>query len=42
MGLLILKTERLLLRSWSEIDAESLYAYAKDAEIGMDLHVILE
>lgn len=29
-----LKTERLLLRPWQEVDAESLYEYAKDSEVG--------
>lgn len=28
------KTERLLLRPWKETDAESLYEYAKDPEVG--------
>ena len=27
-------TERLLLRTWKETDAESLYEYAKDPEVG--------
>ena len=27
-------TERLILRAWQESDAESLYKYAKDPEIG--------
>ena len=31
---MILKTERLLLRPWSEDDAEALYEYAKDPRIG--------
>ena len=30
----MLQTERLLLRPWQESDAESLYAYAKDSDIG--------
>ena len=30
----ILRTERLILRPWRESDAESLYAYAKDPDIG--------
>lgn len=30
----ILETERLILRPWSEADAESLYEYAKDPEVG--------
>lgn len=29
-----LTTERLLLRPWQETDAESLYEYAKDSEVG--------
>lgn len=29
-----LETERLILRPWSEDDAEDLYKYASDAEIG--------
>lgn len=28
------KTERLILRPWKETDAESLYQYAKDPEVG--------
>lgn len=28
------KTERLILRPWKETDAESLYEYAKDPEVG--------
>lgn len=31
---MILQTERLTLRPWTEADAESLYEYAKDPEIG--------
>ena len=31
----ILHTERLTLRPWTEADAESLYKYAKDPEIGI-------
>jgi len=31
---MILKTERLILRPWKESDAESLYEYAKDPEVG--------
>ena len=27
-------TERLILRPWQESDAESLYKYARDPEIG--------
>ena len=30
----ILETQRLILRPWQESDAESLYEYAKDPEIG--------
>lgn len=30
----ILRTERLILRPWRESDAESLYAYAKDPDVG--------
>ena len=29
-----LKTERLILRPWTETDAESLYEYAKSPEVG--------
>ena len=29
-----LYTERLILRPWEETDAESLYEYAKDSEVG--------
>ena len=29
-----LKTERLILRCWKDSDAESLYAYAKDPDVG--------
>lgn len=29
-----LETERLILRPWKESDAESLYEYAKDSEVG--------
>ena len=28
------RTERLLLRPWRESDAESLYEYARDPEVG--------
>ena len=28
------ETERLILRPWEESDAESLYEYAKDTEVG--------
>ena len=31
---MILKTERLILRPWYEEDAEDLYKYAKDPDIG--------
>ena len=31
---LTLETERLILRPWEEGDAESLYQYAKDPEVG--------
>lgn len=31
---MILTTERLLLRPWKEMDAESLYEYAKDPDVG--------
>lgn len=31
---MILETERLILRPWSEDDAEALYEYAKDPEVG--------
>lgn len=31
---MILKTERLILRPWKETDAENLYAYASDPEVG--------
>lgn len=31
---MILETERLILRRWKESDAENLYEYAKDAEVG--------
>ncbi len=30
----MLQTERLVLRPWNEADAESLYEYAKDPEVG--------
>ena len=29
-----LKTERLILRPWKESDAQSLYEYAKDPDVG--------
>ena len=31
---MILRTERLVLRPWNEADAESVYEYAKDPDIG--------
>ncbi|MBD5469308.1 MAG: GNAT family N-acetyltransferase [Lachnospiraceae bacterium] len=31
---MILETERLMLRPWNESDAESLYEYAKDPDVG--------
>lgn len=31
---MMLNTERLILRPWEETDAESLYEYAKDPEVG--------
>ncbi len=31
----MMQTERLILRPWQETDAESLYAYAKDPDIGL-------
>ena len=31
---MILETERILLRPWNEEDAESVYLYAKDPDIG--------
>ena len=31
---MILTTDRLILRPWTEKDAESLYKYAKDPDIG--------
>ena len=34
MKILILETERLILRPWAESDAEDLYKYAKDPLIG--------
>lgn len=30
----MLETKRLILRPWSEEDAETLYRYAKDPEVG--------
>ena len=29
-----LETERLILRPWSEEDAQDLYVYAKDPQVG--------
>lgn len=31
---MVLNTERLVLRPWNKADAESLYEYAKDPEVG--------
>ena len=31
---MILQTKRLILRPWSENDAEELYKYASDPEVG--------
>ena len=31
----MMETQRLILRPWQETDAESLYAYAKDPDIGL-------
>ena len=31
---MILTTERLVLRPWTEADAESLFEYAKDPDVG--------
>ena len=31
----MLKTERLILRRWEESDAENLYQYAKDPDVGL-------
>lgn len=31
---MVLETERLILRPWEQADAESLYEYAKDPEVG--------
>ena len=31
---MILRTERLIIRPWKETDAESLYEYAKDPDVG--------
>ena len=33
----MLETERLLLRKWTEADADSLYTYAKDPELRVRL-----
>ena len=30
----MLKSERLILRRWEDSDAESLYEYAKEPEVG--------
>ena len=30
----MLETERLVLRKWTETDAESLFEYAKNPEVG--------
>ena len=30
----MLETKRLILRRWEESDAESLYEYAKDPDVG--------
>ena len=30
----MLETERLILRRWEDSDAEALYEYAKDPEVG--------
>lgn len=30
-----MKTKRLVLRKWTEADAESLYEYAKDPEVAL-------
>ena len=30
----MLETQRLILRKWTEEDAESLFEYAKDPEVG--------
>ncbi len=44
LQLMILETERLILRPWKESDAESLFKYSKDPEIdpiaGWPLHVL--
>ena len=31
---MILKTKRLILRPWDESDAQNLYEYAKDPDVG--------
>lgn len=31
---MILETERLIIRPWCESDAEDLYTYARDPEVG--------
>ena len=30
----MIETERLILRPWQESDAETLYTYARDPEVG--------
>lgn len=32
----MLKTERLILRRWEDSDAEDLYKYASDPDVGSD------
>lgn len=32
---MILKTKRLILRPWKKDDAENLYEYAKDSDVGL-------
>lgn len=32
--IMILTTERLVLRPWTEADAESLFEYARDPDVG--------
>lgn len=31
---MILETERLILRPWEDSDADNLYEYARDPEVG--------
>lgn len=31
---MVLETKRLVLRPWTEADAESLYEYARDPDVG--------